>query len=43
MRGEHEQLLGEARAARTRAAAAQAERERNSNPIKRAWNNIFGQ
>jgi serine/threonine-protein kinase PpkA len=43
MRGEHEQLLGEARAARARAAAAQAEKERNSNPIKRAWNNIFGQ
>ncbi|MBD9414918.1 protein kinase [Pseudomonas sp. PDM16] len=43
MRGEHEQLLDEARAARTRAAAAQADRDRQSNPIKRAWNNIFGQ
>ncbi len=43
MHGEHEQLLDEARAARTRAAAAQAERDRQSNPIKRAWNNIFGQ
>ena len=43
MHGEHEQLLDEARAARTRAAAAQADRDRQSNPIKRAWNNIFGQ
>ena len=43
MRGDHQQLLDEARSARTRAAASQAERERNANPIKRAWNNLFGQ
>lgn len=46
MQGEHQQLLAEARAANARAAAdraAREERESNSNPIKRAWNNIFGQ
>jgi len=46
MRGEHEQLLADARAASARAAAdraARARRERDSNPIKRAWNNLFGQ
>lgn len=46
MQGEHQQLLADARAANARAAAdraAREERERNSNPIKRAWNNIFGQ
>ena len=44
--GEHQQLLADARAANARAAAdraAREERERSSNPIKRAWNNIFGQ
>ena len=46
MQGEHQQLLADARAANARAAAdraAREERERSSNPIKRAWNNIFGQ
>jgi hypothetical protein len=46
MRGEHQQLLAEARAASARAAAdraAREEQERQSNPLKRAWNNIFGQ
>ena len=46
MQGEHQQLLAAARAANARAAAdraAREERERSSNPIKRAWNNIFGQ
>ncbi|WP_043309391.1 serine/threonine-protein kinase [Pseudomonas sp. ML96] len=46
MQGEHQQLLADARAANARAAAdraAREERERNNNPIKRAWNNIFGQ
>jgi tRNA A-37 threonylcarbamoyl transferase component Bud32/tetratricopeptide (TPR) repeat protein len=43
MRGEHQRLLDEARVASTRAAAAKVERERDSNPIKRVWNNLFGQ
>ncbi|WP_373387776.1 protein kinase [Pseudomonas alcaligenes] len=46
MHGEHQQLLAEARAASARAAAERAareEQERQSNPLKRAWNNIFGQ
>ena len=43
MRGEHQRLLDEARVASTRAAATKVERERDSNPIKRVWNNLFGQ
>ncbi|WP_068825413.1 serine/threonine-protein kinase [Pseudomonas sp. BMS12] len=39
MQGEHQQLLDSARASRARAAARE---ERDSNPLKRAWNNIFG-
>lgn len=53
MRGEHQRLLDEARVASARAAAAKVEREPerapepepepDSNPIKRVWNNLFGQ
>lgn len=43
MRGEHQRLLDEARVASTRAAATKVEHERDSNPIKRVWNNLFGQ
>jgi tetratricopeptide (TPR) repeat protein len=53
MQGEHRQLLADARAASARAAADRAARAENeqreeserasSNPIKRVWNNIFGQ
>lgn len=39
MQAEHQQLLDSARASRARAAARE---EREGNPIKRAWNNIFG-
>ena len=43
MRGEHQRLVDQARVASTRAAATKVERERDSNPIKRVWNNLFGQ
>lgn len=43
MRDEHQQLLSSARAAQTRARASEAAREERSNPIKRAWNNLFGE
>ncbi|MFG0379792.1 protein kinase [Pseudomonas sp. zbq_18] len=39
MQAEHQQLLDAARASRARAAARE---EREGNPLKRAWNNIFG-
>lgn len=39
MQAEHQQLLDSARAARARATARE---ESESNPLKRAWNNIFG-
>lgn len=47
MRDEHQQLLSSARAAQSRARASEAAREaqseERSNPIKRAWNNLFGE
>ncbi|MEO4047444.1 protein kinase [Pseudomonas sp. CAU 1711] len=45
MRDEHQRLLDEARSARARAATREARetRENKENPIKRVWNNIFGQ
>lgn len=43
MRDEHQQLLSSARAAQNRARANEAAREERSNPIKRAWNNLFGE
>ena len=39
MQAEHQQLLDSARAARARTTARE---EPESNPLKRAWNNIFG-
>ncbi|MBC9249959.1 hypothetical protein A9179_06680 [Pseudomonas alcaligenes] len=45
MQGEHQQLLSAARASRARAEATRADNEKaaDSNPIKRVWNNLFGQ
>lgn len=44
MHGEHQQLLSSARAARARAKAAQeGAAKQEKNPIKRVWNNLFGQ
>ncbi|MDX5373127.1 MAG: protein kinase [Pseudomonadaceae bacterium] len=42
MRDEHQQLLDQARAARSRAAAREPQQGKE-NPLKRVWNNIFGQ
>lgn len=44
MRDEHQQLLSAARATRARSEAARAtEARQEGNPIKRAWNNLFGE
>lgn len=51
MRNEHQQLLSSARAARARASEAAAREQRageqkaqqEGNPLKRAWNNLFGE
>lgn len=42
MQAEHQQLLEEARASQARATAREQREEREGNPLKRAWNNIFG-
>lgn len=42
MQAEHQQLLDSARASKARAAAREEHEEREGNPLKRAWNNIFG-
>lgn len=51
MRNEHQQLLSSARAARARASeaaardqrAAEQKAQQEGNPLKRAWNNLFGE
>ncbi|MEK1904675.1 MAG: protein kinase [Pseudomonas sp.] len=44
MRGEHQQLLSSARATRAHSEAAQeSAAKQEKNPIKRVWNNLFGQ
>ncbi|MGL4315928.1 MAG: protein kinase domain-containing protein [Pseudomonas sp.] len=43
MRDEHQQLLSAARATQARSEAARAAEAKQSNPIKRVWNNLFGQ
>lgn len=43
MREEHQQLLSAARATQARSEAARAAEAKQSNPIKRVWNNLFGQ